>query len=569
MPTPDLVRSILAARDPGFDERAAQWARDEALYRADPAVKEHLTPFNWERARTATGAGVEHPDLDGYALRKERAEYVPFAQMRAEAVVGPVMQRAAETVKPGAGITFGALGEVRDDPGTAEPTPAELLWNNADGVGRDAQGLMAFVEMSAGLASATDYRYTYVDAPPERPRSRRDEIDGARPYLVDVAPYRVPYAVWEAGALVAVHVLLPERVRAIAADAYTDEEQTRHLLMTRQGFLDWGEDFAGGGWWVFDGDGNPVNGPDGSPRMGTWANTHGQIPMARLIYKRASSGEPTSSGASWLNNMALAHMDAGSWHWNDLRVSGGRKRYWLGADPAQWAQLAAQAANGAVEVPVPARADGTGNVEVYDTGQITVGSALQAYRADIEERVARFFVRELATSPDASGAAKVLEVVAGKSPMLAHLATNVEEWLWTVLRFAEQRWTGVAEPSATVTMPRDFDLRNTVEKLNALLGVFTEAKVSVPPSLAPLFGAAVESTGLVTEGGEVDTDAVVAEVQDALGAPREAARAAAAANVKALTDAGMSLEAALEKAAGLAPDEARRLAQVSTDGIEP
>lgn len=549
MPDATLVKSILTARNADFAERAEQWARDEELYRAGAEVRKRLTPFQWETA----ASGVTNPDTAGLVLRQERAEFAPFAQIRAEAFVGTVMQRAP---RPGQGLSFGALGEVREDRGvytytvdgapatearaktaeaegktvvrervgTLRPTPAELLWENADGVGQDAQGLLSFFEAEMGLASATDYRYVFVEAPPGRPETAADEIAGHRPYFVDFGPQHVPYTVYVAGALAAAHLFLPEQVREVTNGTYTDEKKTRHMLVTREGFEEWGPDFVGGGWWVFDDDGVLVKDAAGADRTGTWANTKGQIPMTRIVYKRGATGEPVASGASWLNNLSLAHMDAGSWHWNDLRVSGGRKRYWLGADPDQWKTLAEQSANGAVEVPVPARADG-GEVKVYDTGEVTVGSAMAAYQEGIERKVKQFFLREITQSPDASGTARMVGELQGKSPLLAHVAGNMEEAMWTALRFVEARWTG-ADPTASATFPRDFDLRNVVEKLDGLVGVFKGAGLAIPPSAAPLFGAAVESTGLVSEGGEVDMDALVAEVATALG--KTAAQNAAA-----------------------------------------
>jgi hypothetical protein len=177
-----------------------------------------------------------------------------------------------------------------------------------------------------------------------------------------------------------------------------------------------------------------------------------------------------------------------------------------------------------VEVPVPAP-EGA-RPQIFDTGQVSAGAGLKEYLGYVEQAALRFFLRELTTAPDASGAAKVVEVLAGKSPLLAHVAGNMEECQWAVLEFAERRWTGTAAPQAAVTWPRDFDLRTAAEKVLDVLGVFKEAGVAPPAGLgAKLLRAAVDGAGLLAGGGGADLDAAEEDLRRQLGAAVTSAEA--------------------------------------------
>ena len=498
----DVIKSIIETTLDGFEEKRAEWRRAEKLFKARKDVADELTPFTWETS------GAE-PDRDGYKRRKDRAIYLPLGKMRADAFVGTIMQRAP---RPGAGLSFGALGEVRDDQ-TGSPTHAEQLWENANGSGHDAQSWDMFWDGALRRASATDYRWVFAEAPAVRPGSRADELRGARPYLVEFSPADVPYFVIQNGELAAIRIEIEERIRGIVDGKYEDKAETRHYVMTARGFRGFGtvEDsgyaFDQGGWWIFDEQGDLVD-----DRSGTWDATGGEIPMCRLFYERTMSGE---GGDAWtVNSYALNYMDASSWLWNDAYVSGGRKRYWLGVTPEIWKILEEHTGEGGVDLPVPGEAGS--HVTIHDTGAVTASEALLTIMDRVVSDAMRFIIRELTTSPDASGVAKILEVLEGKSPRLAHIAGNLEEAQNIALRYLEMRWMGTSQPQASVTWPRTFVLRTVVEKVFEMFSLMREAGAHSPTLGASLIDTAIKSSGFSTEGGDLDMEQVLSEITASL-----------------------------------------------------
>lgn len=502
MAASEIIKSIIETQSDDFAEKAEEWRRAERLFKARKDVADELTPFTWE-------VSGPNPDREGYDRRKSRAIYLPLGKMRADAFVGTIMQKAPQ---PGGGLSFGALGEVRDNP-AGEPTSAELLWENASGTGHDAQAWDAFWDGALRRASATDFRWILAEAPPERPTTRADEIRGLRPYLVEFSPADVPYAVFGRGQLMACRVEIEERRRGIEDGKYVDKPMTLHYLMTARGWTGFGTEaetgyaFEQGGWWIFNEDGELVD-----ERFGDWSKTGGEIPMCRLYYERTMTGE---GGDAWtVNSYALQYMDLFSWMWNDAYVSGGRKRYWLGVTPAIWELLKEHTADGAVDLPVPG--DEGASVSIYDTGDTTASEGLLRVLDRIIHDAMRFIIRELTTSPDASGVAKILEVLEGKSPRLAHIAGNIEEAQTIALRYLEQRWTGTSTPESAVTWPRTFDLRTVVEKVIEMFGLLREAGAHSPTLGASLVNTAVKSSGFVTEGSDLDMETVYSEILGSL-----------------------------------------------------
>lgn len=498
----DIIKSIIETTIDGFEERRTEWRLDEKLFKAGRNVVEELTPFTWE-------VSGPDPDTKGYRRRKSRATYLPFGQIRADAFIGTIFQAAP---RPGAGLSFGTLGEVRDVQ-TGTPTRAEQIWENANGTGHDAQPWDVYWDGVFRRASATEYRWVLVESPRQQAGTRAGEIRGARPYLVDFSPADVPYYVFENGKLVAIRIELEERVRGIVDGRYEDRAVMRHYLMTARGFHGFGtiEDsgyaFDEGGWWIFDNEGELVD-----DRHGTWDSTGGEIPILRAFDRRTLSNQ--ASDAWTINAYALRYMDASSLSWNDMYVSGGRKRYWLGVTPDIWDILKEHTSEGAVDVPVPGE-EGS-HVTIHDTGSVMAGEGILAFMDRDVADAMRFLVRELTTSPDASGRAKLVEVLAGKSPRLAHMASNIEEAQNIALRFIEMRWTGAAQPKASVKWPRTFDLRTLIEKVFEMFSLMREAGAHSPTLGASLIDTAIKSSGFSTEAGDLDMEQVLSEITASL-----------------------------------------------------
>jgi hypothetical protein len=170
---------------------------------------------------------------------------------------------------------------------------------------------------------------------------------------------------------------------------------------------------------------------------------------------------------------------------------------------------------GGIWVPIPSE-PGT-KPEVFDTGSVSASGAIVAAMNTTLDLIERYVVRELSTSPDASGRAREVELIAGNSPRLAHMAGNMEEAQRATLRFLEQRF-GTGSPSASVTWPREFDLRTTAQKVRDAIDAMRASSATSPTLSADLVMQAVRAAGisLTTAEGEPTEDVVRKELEESL-----------------------------------------------------
>ena len=514
MPDVKLVKSIISKVHPEYERKEAAWERNERRFQAGDDVYDELTKFRWEDSTRRIederdASKVTAADTRGYAQRKSRAVFPELPATAAEKFVGTIFSKEPA-------IDYGSLGQVRDDP-TGTPTKAEIIFENADGTGHDARTFMTFWSDALQHAMATKFRWVLVEAPRQKPNTQADELAGLRPYFVEYSPLDVPNWLFERGTLQFARIELEERKLQVEDGELVDEMTTTHYLMVRKGFTGFGEEFARGGWWMFDKEGDPIL--DGEQELtGDWSATGGEIPLFRLYYERGTTRSDNRTGITHLGNIAVSYMDVLSWMWHDAQVSGMRKRYFLGADPDQWSEIQKHELEGGVDVPVPPKVSDTGevggNVSIFDTGSISAHGALETLLEKYMELATQTIMRELTTAPDASGESRRVEFLQGNSPRLAHMAANLEEAMNIGLHFLEMRWG--SQPTGSVTWQKQFDLKTVLQKVREFFELLRLSGAKSPTLESRLLMEAARSEGQITEGGDFDLDSVQNELQTSL-----------------------------------------------------
>ena len=502
------VQSIIAAKSQEWRDKHEAWKRNEKRFAGGEDVFESLRPFRWERHNAGD-----------YQARKDRAVYPEFPAMVAEKFVGILFSQWPE----GEGLSLGQL-ETRDS-----GIRADMLRENADGVGADARSLFAFWAEAMQRAVATKYRWILAEGPAVRATTLADEIDGARPYLVEYSPVQVPYAYESRGTLQAVRIELTETTPEVEAGEFKEEERTIHYLMTREGFEGWGTleqtaaagapPFAAGGWWMVDDEGDVIE-RDGEAMQGDWTRTDGEIPMCRLYYERGRQGD-SRTGITHIGRIAVAYMDLFSAQMNDAWESGSGAVFLNGVNLEQWKTVTGVDENGkrlvdGKMIPVPG-VEGGGQVSIQPVAMGEGSSVLNATIERLMTLAMQLIARELVTSPDASGAARQLEFLRGNAPRLVHMAGNVEEAMGASLRYLEQRWVG-GEPQARVSWSRSFDLKTIIEKLQGLFELFETVGARAPRLFADLLFDAARGEGLVSNSDEDGADAIKDEIFNSMAA---------------------------------------------------
>jgi hypothetical protein len=508
MPDTELVKSILALRSPLWEEKVETWTLNVLRFSGSERVYDRLRPFEWERAEAGTleGLGERTQELvsasdyglNEYAARKDTAIWIDIPGMVTEKFVGTVFQAFPKEEALDLGLLQTRDGGRR----------AETLMENADGVGSDAQQLSEFWREAMGSALPTDFVWIFAEAPDERPATLADEQAGRRPYFVRFSPVDTPYWHESKGALQALVVEMEERTPRLVDGKITDAPVKLWYLMTRAGFAGWGPDFAGGGWWIVNEDGEVARDAAGRERQGTWEKTAGEIPVARLWYARSGSGM-TNIGRlaeEYMNQLSALNFDA----W----TAGSGKVFFAGADPAQWKEIATAAVGGGRYVPIPPKdtASGVANVDVIPVAGFDASGALEKALNRLLALATQLMLRELTTAPDASGEARRTEFLSGAAPRLASMAANLEDAMTTAHRYLEMRW-GFAQPQSRIRWTRAFDLRTMLDKVKGIIESMAQAG-DVPSTVtAELYVAALREVGLIKERADGEADEVEAAVR--------------------------------------------------------
>jgi len=493
----ELLKSILALECDEYKTKLSSWLLNEKRFNAGDDVFSDLRKFNWELNNAAA-----------YDERKDRAVFPELPSMVAEKFVGILFQKYPEE---GSGLDLG--NHRSSDSGVR----ADLLIENADGIGTDARTLFAFWFDAYCRAVATKYRWILAEAPPARPKTLQDEIGGLRPYFVEYSPTDVPYFLYDRGSLQVLIIKLTETLPTIDGDAISDQTKNYRYVMTRRGFAGFGTeeagyDFSAGGWWIFDADEAELATLGDIPLTGSWESTEGEIPACRLFYERGHRAD-RRTGITQIGRIAQNFMDLFSAMMNDAWESGSGVTFLTGVNYQQWETVVAAGKDRAKWIPVPS-VEGGGTVGITNIAEGTGAKVLSDALEYLLRLAMQLIARELTTSPDASGKARQVEFLQGNSPRLASMAGNIEEAMMTAHRFLEQRW-GFASPAFSISWPREFDLRTVSEKVASLFELFSIVDARAPEFFTEALLSAARNEGLLPEDEE-RTEAIRDEIKNSL-----------------------------------------------------
>lgn len=493
-----------------FETNEEAWRREERRLRGGDDVLQELRPFLWE---TMPGDRLEMTDDehgtrpsgitrrenpgDHYKARQAEATYLNFPGAFAEIMTGHLMENAPT---PGSGLEFGSMGDIREDP-SGQPTMAELVYRNVDGVGIDASQWMNWWTDVYTRALATGHRWVFVDAPRQAPQNDADRIAGLRPYLTEYSPLAVPLWHFEKGELqfAVARVWQPDvRLKGDRLEGL-DPTKRSYLLLVREGFDGLGSDFSGGGWWMFNPEKERMEDMEGD-----WQATGGRIPLFPLYHQRDSGGDERpaiSRGALMeLGQLAVSYMNLTSAADYDAWDAAGSIQYIIGADPEAFNIVADKLAEGSKVIPVPGRRDGE-TPEIYDSSSGAVASEVFRNRLDAKRQDGVDLAALGPTSdPNASGISKRAGFAEMKSPRLANMASEIEAAQHMAVRFLEQRMRLGTTPEGAVQWPREFDLLDVTDVVERMFRLEKLSGIRSPSVAAELLMTALRDSPLSTNG---------------------------------------------------------------------
>jgi hypothetical protein len=484
----DNAYEWLGAEHQEYTARKAAWEREERRLAGQDAVLDELTLFDYEE----TKAG-EH-----YKGRQAEATYLPLPMLHASLVTGH-LRRHAPT--PGKGLDFGALGEVRSRDKITEPTLAELLWYNVDGIGNDGSSWEAWWDDLDVRAQGTGHRWVMIEHPDTTPITLADQQKGARPYAVEYSPLEVPNWYFNAGqlqfAVIRVFVT-PPRVEAGQFIIQKAEEMGYYLLV-RAGYEGLGEDFVQGGWWLFDRDKKPLPGRDGR-----WVSTKGEIPLFVHFGRKArgtkNNPRMSASDTMELGQLAVEMMNTHSARKFDFWDACSSKTYIVGATP-EIMKVATDSYKKSQLVAIPANIEeSTGAVRmpsVYD------GSA-GAVSADVADKLevaqwarARRLSMEKVSTPGESGTSKDAGFAEASAPDLVRRAMLREQSENTFLFFASLRFG--KSPNCSSLWQKDFELTSLMDEIDEMFNTLKMAGTTSATLAVELVMTAIKERGVISD----------------------------------------------------------------------
>lgn len=497
-----------------------------------PMYQQHLDAWKREERRLHGGDAVltellrwKGEDDAYYASRLAQAGYLTFPKIHASTLTGHLSR---ETPDP----DYGKLGKIRARQQIDQPTLAEILHYNVDGVGQDGTELRPYFDGVQERAIATGYRWLLVEKPglkdladlremqgrdPTTPTiTMQDIIDGFRPYAVEYSPISVPF--WQISqgrldvAVVRIHLTPTSLVDETGEVVGHDQG---YYLLVRKGFTGAGKDWAGGGWWKLDPEHEILE-------QGTWDQTRGQIPLFPFIGEPdPGTTERPAIGRSLtmeLGQISVGLMNRISERNYNVMQSAKSVNWILGIGPGEHTLTVNQAEAGSFIIGVPPvmLADGTvGIPQMWNSSAAALDAGVfeSVITSGINE-ARELMVKQVSSTPDSSGRSKEAGFAEATSPLLARLAATRQQAINTFLHFASLRF-GVAEPNASVTIPRDFNLQPVIDDIDAMLSTLKRSWLRSPTWERELLVQAGDERGLLPEDktlratilGELDASA--------------------------------------------------------------
>jgi len=479
----DRDLSFLDSTHEIYDKNLDAWKREERrLFGMDPATNE-LTRWKEE-------------EEDHYTARLKEASYLNFPKRHASTLAGHLAKVAPLP-------NLGTLGtEIRSRKDSKKnPTLAELVYYNIDGIGVDGSQWPAWLFGIQERAIATGHRWCLVEMPHRaeddaRPVTLADVKSGHRPYLVEWSPIHVPNWSFTDGRLDWAVIRL--RLRPAGGKAWEPlPKQAGYYLLVREGYDGLGASFAGGGWWQFDHEKRPLG-------EGDWSRTGGAIPFVPLI---AESSAGTSEWPAMsrsltmeLGQISVSLMNRISERDYDASDAAKSLKFLLAVGKEEFNLAVAMLKEHAMMIPVPAQRDAEGRTvvpQIYDSSSGAV--AAEVFTTIINSKLAEaheIMVRQLTSGENTSGVSRDKAFGEASSPLLTGLASRRETFENTVIHFLEMR-AGNASPDGYVTWPTEFELAPVLEKIDRMLDRLAKMAMRSPTLEAELIRRAAEHDGLL------------------------------------------------------------------------
>lgn len=462
----------------------AAWEREERrYYGGDPVVDAELVQFDGETVAT-------------FEARKTWADYTNFVLAHVRAITGELSRHRPEI---GAGISLGGMGDVRPRGEiVGRPTKGELFKYNIDGVGQDGSEFEPFMDGVDELAQVTGHRWLMVESPQGAGSTLplRDVLAGQRPFAVHFSPLDVPLWSIVRGQLQFAVIRVETDEPRIVDGKFVDGSDKGYYLLVRKGCTALGEEFQGGGWWLYDSEKRLQS-------SAVWRWPEGDIPLW-IHYGQRSRGTAekpaiSKSGTMELGQIAVALMnitsarDANFWDGcNPLTI-------FLNAGPAEMKALADQIEARGIYAGLPGQLDAAGNpvpITVHESAASVVPATVS------EQVIASKFAaareqsfQQLTSTPESSGESKKAGHAENKAPVLALRARERQQSENTLIHFFEKRF-GIASPSGSSQWPTDFDLDPLVEAVDKTIARLQLLAVRSPTLEAGLIQQAAEDDGL-------------------------------------------------------------------------
>jgi hypothetical protein len=498
---------FLIQPDQHYTDHEAAWKREERrLFGGDPVLEE-LTTFVGE-------------DTTSFDLRKRTARYLNFPDLHTSILSGH-LRRAMPVPE------FGSMGEfrARAKQGGA-PTLAELFWYNCDGIGQDGTQFPAWMDGVVKRACATGYRLIMIEMPtaatltairlaggrdPTSAAIMQDDIIGGfHPWLVEYSPLDCVRRRIRNGVLEYAVLRVPLVPDVDLED--TDPDATAWYVLVRAGYRGLGSLYQEGGWWLYDADQRPLG-------HGLWDTTNGQIPLVRAMSESSlGTWEKPALARSLtmeLGQIAIDVMNARSEQRYNARQAAKSINWLLGADADAQKVAAAQSLAGSILVAVPPVMNKDGS---YVVPQMWNSSAAaldtSVYTAIIAEALSEareIMVKQVTSEPGSSGESKAAGFEEANMPLLARLAVATETWVNSVLYFYALR-AGLPQADATLTMPRDFNIRQVLDDVDNMLDTIRRSALSSPTWEMSMIVRKGDQLGLIPDD---DRAVIEGELQDA------------------------------------------------------
>lgn len=530
----NLARTVVAAADAATRVHSGSLSREKAFLSNEHPVHSAWLG-HWQRLERAMKGGVhvlpllrrfdwEKETGESIAQREGWATYVNFPDLYLGAITGLITPKLP---KPGQGLSFGGLGEVsleREKRRYTE-TQADLCYYNCDGIGNDGAQWDAWWMRRAKRAAALGHVWIMEEAAPPilgRERTFQDEINGARPYLVEFGPDRVWDWYFENGKLqYAIVRLNHRRPRITTNGAFTAENETHYYLLTARGWDGFGAEYSRGGYWRFNSEGNLHNNVTGN-----WDSLDGEIPFHLLYGERDEEGGSVTlpaisrPGIMELASIAVSYMNLASAADFEAWDSAKGMEYFIGAHQDAFNLAMVKIGEGSRYIPVPT-SEGAQDPRVQSSNMGTVPAEVfdTRFKSKLDE-VQLYGMLNEASTPDASGLSKAVGFAEAKAPKLASLASEIETAQNTSIRNLELRW-GVTQPQGFTKLPREFDLMDVSTSIREAFTLSVEAGIESPTFKSQAFRTFLSQEGVFED---VQTlDAIQAEISAQVKREAEAA----------------------------------------------